>query len=295
MNRNMLVLVAVVSGLVEVNVNGVPCTLAGGQSRAFAEEGRARGDGEGRDGRGGHAQNPDVLGMIAHATPDELTLAMRGENIAIVKVNSDTKVAIEGNEVETVAGEGGRETRRVKTTDGTAADLKVGVRVRCVLNTDTKVATQVVIRAATPEGGRDGRRTADANPSSRREAAARDGATRDGATRDGATRDGATRDGATRDGATRDGATRDANPRVPAEGDRRPGDANAGNAEARSRLEAAQRDADAARQRAEAAVRAADTRPQSGTRDGDAPKPAEGRERTGDNVRNFDPDAAQRR
>jgi hypothetical protein len=97
-------------------------------------------------------------GTIAAVTGNSLTLTVVGREgqpgrEETVALNPDTKVRVATDQMEEVAGEGGKMQQRPKMVDGAIADLKVGQRV--YVRAKDGVATEIVVprTPAKREGG----------------------------------------------------------------------------------------------------------------------------------------------
>jgi hypothetical protein len=79
------------------------------------------------------------------------------------KIDQNTKVLVQSDEMETVEGEGGRKFERSKWVDGKVEDLKAGQRVNITYLNDT--ATKIELpKPPAPKAGGEGDRREEAKP-----------------------------------------------------------------------------------------------------------------------------------
>ena len=156
--RHVLMAVAVLAGSVQVEVGGRAVVLGVGGSRVFAAE---------REG----PRTRRVSGEITAMNANTLTLTQRGdrgERTQTVAIGAGTKVLIETDEMETVAGEGDERRTRRKLAEATAAELQVGMRVTATVGADGEAVSVVARKPRAPRRRGEGEREREGRTRKRR-------------------------------------------------------------------------------------------------------------------------------
>jgi len=147
-----LLAVAVLSGMVEVQVGDQTWQLGPGDNRVFAKESEK-------------PRPKKFSGQLTQVNSGSITIGGRGDRgewSRELTVDSSTKVLIETDQMESVPGEGGTTKQRPKLQEGALGDLKVGQKVDGTCDQANKVLTIVIRRQKPPkrEGGEGNRAVA---------------------------------------------------------------------------------------------------------------------------------------
>jgi len=157
MKFSTIMLVAVASGLVEVNVGGVSYNLLGGQSRAFAEDKTGGGgDVTKKPQKGGDPKNGmhKVAGTIGNPGAESVTLT-NGDHSEVVKITPATQILIQTN-VDEEWDKGGKVGKRPQEIAGTAASLVAGESAVGVVSENGEALRIVQLRHQDPKVKGDG-------------------------------------------------------------------------------------------------------------------------------------------
>lgn len=140
MSYRKLLMVAVVAGVVQVDVDGRLLPVRTGERVVFGNEDKPKG------------RERMVLGELTKVEGQQLTISSKGDSgikSLTVTLGKDATIRLETTQDVTTKGEGGKDRTVPKVVDGTVADLKAGQRIVVSLG-EQDLVSRVLVRRVDP-------------------------------------------------------------------------------------------------------------------------------------------------